>query len=385
MVLTTTTTSCEHWCGWIALRCDLEQGGQSGKTVPTYVTRPGSGCTDNRSRFRDLDTTKYGPTTLERDPRRTARGGRFLRGRRDDNRTRWSNRHPGGFYITDDGQEVIEENEGTADIIAGSTSFPTHLGYRAVREDLNVKQRSPEVSLATDEVQVAEIRGPRMKRFSIQQLKLRTRCARCRKLGHWARECPEGNRGQRNDERYDRRAVRQGGVHHCSKANGTKTFLSRRFLDIRHSRSRRSLVGYWCPRGLVGKQQLDKWCEVLAEHDLQVEWSQEKPESASGIGGTTKPIGVVYVPVGLAGCNGIVRFTVVEQDVTPPLPVGTAPSTCPLKNVTNTPELSGELHGTLTATRTAHRMSSAQPVSFVPLWSRVGVTGYVHQQKETEP
>ena len=36
----------------------------------------------------------------------------------------------------------------------------------------------------------------------------------------------------------------------------------------------------------------------------------------------TKPIGVVYVPVGLAGCNGIIRFTVVEQDVPPQLPVG---------------------------------------------------------------
>ena len=74
--------------------------------------------------------------------------------------------------------------------------------------------------------------------------------------------------------------------------------------------------------GLVGKQQLDKWCKLLAEHGLQVEWSQEKPESASGIGGMmTKPIGVVYVPVGLAGCNGIIRFTVVEQDVPPLLPV----------------------------------------------------------------
>ena len=31
------------------------------------------------------------------------------------------------------------------------------------------------------------------------------------------------------------------------------------------------------------------------EHGLQVEWSQEKPESASGIGGVTQPIGVVYV------------------------------------------------------------------------------------------
>ena len=57
------------------------------------------------------------------------------------------------------------------------------------------------------------------------------------------------------------------------------------------------------------------------EHGLQVEWIQEKPESASG-GGVTQPIGVVYVPVGLAGCNGIIRFTVVEQDVPPPLPMG---------------------------------------------------------------
>ena len=64
--------------------------------------------------------------------------------------------------------------------------------------------------------------------------------------------------------------------------------------------------------GLVGKQQR---CKLLAEHGLQVEWSQEKPESASGIGGVTQPIGVVCVPVGLAGCNGIIRFTVVEQDV----------------------------------------------------------------------
>ena len=37
--------------------------------------------------------------------------------------------------------------------------------------------------------------------------------------------------------------------------------------------------------------------------------------SASGIRGVTQPIGIVYVPVGLAGCNGIIRFTVVEQDV----------------------------------------------------------------------
>ena len=43
---------------------------------------------------------------------------------------------------------------------------------------------------------------------------------------------------------------------------------------------------------------------------------------ARSIGGATRPIGVVYVQVGLAGCNGIIRFTVVEQEVPPLLQVG---------------------------------------------------------------
>ena len=77
-----------------------------------------------------------------------------------------------------------------------------------LHERISTLRRSPKVSSAPDEVQVAEIKEPRMKRSSIQQLKLRTRCARCRKLGHWARECPEGNRGQCKDERYDQGATR---------------------------------------------------------------------------------------------------------------------------------------------------------------------------------
>ena len=59
------------------------------------------------------------------------------------------------------------------------------------------------------------------------------------------------------------------------------------------------------------------WSKLIAEYGLQVEWSQERPEPASSIGGATQPIGVVRVAVGLARCNGVLRFTVVEQDVPP--------------------------------------------------------------------
>ena len=111
------------------------------------------------------------------------------------------------------------------------------LGTGAIREDLNVAQRSrgffgPRRSASGRD------QGPRVKRSSIQQLKLRTRCARCRRLGHWV-SVPKGI-GDNATTKYDRRAVRpeenSKGVHHCSRAYGTKTFLSRRFLDIRDSR-----------------------------------------------------------------------------------------------------------------------------------------------------
>ena len=135
----------------------------------------------------------------------------------------------------------------------------------------------------------------------------------------------EGNRGQRNDERYDRRALRPGenskGFITVAQPMERRPFLlgaSWTFVTLEPGEV---LWDTGAQEGLVGKQQLDKWCTLLAEHGLQVEWSQEKPESASGIGGVTQPIGVVYVPVGLAGYNGIIRCTVVEQDVPPLLPV----------------------------------------------------------------
>ena len=105
------------------------------------------------------------------------------------------------------GKEV-EENEVPQILLQARPAFQ-HPAYWAVREDLNAAQKSRGF-FGPRRGASGRAQGPRMKRSSIQQLKLRTRCARCRKLGHWARERPEGNRGQRNDERYDRRAVKHG-------------------------------------------------------------------------------------------------------------------------------------------------------------------------------
>ena len=123
-----------------------------------------------------------------------------------------------------------------------------------------------------------------MKRSSIHQLKLRTRCARCRKVGHWARKCPEGNRGQRNDERYYRRAVRleENSKELITVAEPTerKPFILSASWTFVTLDPGEVLWDAGAQEGLVWKQQLDNWCKLLAEHGLQV----EKPVSASGIG-----------------------------------------------------------------------------------------------------
>ena len=123
---------------------------------------------------------------------------------------------PDGFYFTDDGPGEIEENEVPQILLQARPAF-RHPEYRAAREDLNAVRKSRGLLDPRRDARGGDQR-PRMKRSSIQQLKLRTRCAICRELGHWARECPEGNRGQHNNERYDRRAWRSG--------ENTKGFIS---------------------------------------------------------------------------------------------------------------------------------------------------------------
>ena len=58
------------------------------------------------------------------------------------------------------------------------------------------------------------------------------------------------------------------------------------------------------------------------------------------------------------------------------------PLTCLLKNATNTHRSSGELHGTITATHTAQRMFSALPVPFVPSgFDLVSRNTYINRKK----
>ena len=115
--------------------------GQSGKTVPTYFTDPevdaptivpGSEIWTqpkmDRPHWNDiLDVLQEDVDFCEDGEATTARDGAIA--------------IPGVFYITDDGQEAVEENEVPQILLQAPPAFP-HPWYRAVREELNAAQKS---------------------------------------------------------------------------------------------------------------------------------------------------------------------------------------------------------------------------------------------------
>ena len=152
--------------------------------------------------------------------RKASRGHRFLE--RPPSRS---------LLITDDGQEAtVGGNEMPQTLLQARPAF-RRPGKRAVREGLNAALK-PRVFFF-----FAPRRGAgdweqrsRMSRSSIQQLKLPTRCARSCKLGHQARECSEGSRGNRHDKSpVGRRGVlgktRKGSSRQRGKRSRDLSFL----------------------------------------------------------------------------------------------------------------------------------------------------------------
>ena len=73
--------------------------------------------------------------------------------------------------------------------------------------------------------------------------------------------------------------------------------------------------------GLIGPLALDKLLQHLRQvHGLQGKWIP-KTSAAKGVGGQAKVLGVILLPLGIGGINGVLEATVVEGEVPLLLPV----------------------------------------------------------------
>ena len=213
-------------------------------------------------------------------------------------------------------------------------------------------------------------KGKGKQRVHVEQLKLRTRCWRCGALGHISRECTaqpsDKSKGSSSTQSSaasnksgffvvrdedpehagngshfpvsletsprgrshlwlkkfveDRRRKQLCGGHDFEQSEATyKSAQSEGFCGIT-THSAHGVVDTAAEGGLIGSLALKRLNHSLEAHGLTCKWAPKR-SSAKGVGGQAKVIGVVYIPLGLGGLNGILETTVVEGDVPLLLPV----------------------------------------------------------------
>ncbi|CAK9017487.1 Retrovirus-related Pol polyprotein from transposon RE1 (Retro element 1) (AtRE1) [Includes: Protease RE1 [Durusdinium trenchii] len=169
-------------------------------------------------------------------------------------------------------------------------------------------------------------------RVHIDVLKLRTKCAKCGQIGHWAKECTNEPDGKgKGHAASDGSSPKSGFFEVVSMEGGSGSHVFHITLGqcLEHARAgRRSqeppfsgittqstmgIVDTAAQGGLIGLPALERLQEALRVHHLKVKWTGKQAQ-AKGIGGSAKVCGVVEIPVGIAGVNGLIEATVVEEE-----------------------------------------------------------------------
>ena len=232
-----------------------------------------------------------------------------------------------------------------------------------------------------DRVKFSGGKGNGHSKVHVDMLKLRMRCARCGCIGHWARECrnPPDDRGRQNMPTQ----FGKGGTSSSSAsarsgffvsargppAESSQTFFGRvceneessaradsyvplfdhvmnavcrkrarstsqqpqtrvgsgkeadpvSFVGVTTS-STEGIVDTAAQDGLIGKPAMLRLVEELRRRGMKIRWNGKRAQ-ATGVGGKATVIGVVEAPVGIAGINGLLEMTVVQEDIPMLLPI----------------------------------------------------------------
>ena len=189
-------------------------------------------------------------------------------------------------------------------------------------------------------------------RVHIEQLKLRILCNRCGQVGHWARECHAPDRRQSSgvssststtsssaaaSQRAGFFVVSDPTAHVEQRDFWLKKFAARSQSSSAASQEMSDVSGAYKERssepfcgivtqdcdgvvdtaaegGLVGSLALERLERRLECRGMKCSWTS-KTASAKGVGGQAKSLGVILIPLGIGGVNGVLECTVIEGPV----------------------------------------------------------------------
>ena len=176
--------------------------------------------------------------------------------------------------------------------------------------------------------------GQRGAKVHVDVLKLRTRCAKCGQIGHWAKECsnePDARGKLRAEASSSKTGYCEIGEAQSSfwggssLIHGGNRITLGQFLRKRPSKPsvpstflmtqpEFGVVDTAAQGGLIGAAALGRLEGKLSQQGLAVRWT-DKVAQARGIGGEAKVCGVVEIPISIAGVSCVIEATVVEDEV----------------------------------------------------------------------
>ena len=170
---------------------------------------------------------------------------------------------------------------------------------------------------------------PHRRKLSIQELKRVTKCANCGERGHWREDCrkafkPKGAGGS-GGVSAPNAFVFLGNSSQSSSPSffgvATITALAENpcFLMLPGGHA---IVDPGASQDLIGLKSYERLKQQLGKVGLQTIELSEEPCSASGIGGKASSVLTALCPCVLGGVPGIIKLTVVAEDVPQLLSVG---------------------------------------------------------------
>ncbi|CAK9057683.1 unnamed protein product [Durusdinium trenchii] len=141
------------------------------------------------------------------------------------------------------------------------------------------------------------------RRLSTEEIKKVTFCGNCGKKGHWREDCTEPSKdGSRASRDKNPKATDQA----C-------------FLELSPGET---IIDPGASQDLVGLRSFEKLQAKLKENGLKTIKLQETPSKASGVGGAAMTLFMALAPCILGGQPGVIKLTVVEDDIPQLLSIG---------------------------------------------------------------